>query len=81
MPVPTDTAAAADERVPATASEGAPACPAETVSSGGEENGGASSPVGSLSESCRAELETGSAGEKQASWVQLFSCNYSSLFL
>ena len=67
MPVPTDTAAAADERVPATASEGAPACPAETVSSGGEENGGASSPVGSLSESCRAELETGSAGEKQAS--------------
>ena len=68
MPVPTDTAAAADERIPASASEGGPACrPAEeTVGSGGEENGGASSPVGSISESCRSELETGSAGEKQA---------------
>jgi RNA-binding protein Musashi len=76
MPVPTDTAAAADERVPATASEGAPACPAETVSSGGEENGGASSPVGSLSESCRAELETGSAEEKQASKIFIGGLNW-----
>ena len=67
MPVPTETAAAADERVPASASEGAPAQPAETLSSGGEEeNGGASSPAGSLSTECQTELENSDAGEKQA---------------
>ena len=64
--MPTDTAAAVDERVPASASEGAPAGPAETVGAGGEEGVGASSPVGSLSESCRTELDAGNAGEKQA---------------
>lgn len=77
MPVPTivEKTAKAEERVPASPSEGTPARPAETTSPGGhggeeEESGGASSPAGSgsLSTECRAELENSreDAGDKQA---------------
>lgn len=63
MPVPTE---AADERVPASPSEGTPAAPAETVSLGSQEDdsGGATSPVDSLNETQTAALEKNSGDEK-----------------